>query len=237
MRFGLFGGARTEIGDQVSDSHNYTDYVDYICEAEALGFHSVFLVEHHFTGFGQVSATLSFLTYLAAKTTTLRLGTAVLVLPWHNPALLAEQAATLDLLSNGRFDFGIGKGYRWGEFHGFCIPMQEAEERYQETVAFLRKAWTTPGTLFASRQILAFRGCRDRAGAGAEAAPAVMDRRAEPGLDPLCRRERLQPAAGPGRRPGDRGRGHLDLSPGDRGAGPAYSIRQRSAARAPCTSR
>ena len=71
MRFGLFGGARTEIGDQVSDSHNYTEYVDYICEAEALGFHSVFLVEHHFTGFGQVSATLSFLTYLAAKTTTL----------------------------------------------------------------------------------------------------------------------------------------------------------------------
>ena len=173
MRFGLFGGARTEIGGQVSDSHNYTEYVDYICEAEALGFHSVFLVEHHFTGFGQVSATLSFLTYLAAKTTTLRLGTAVLVLPWHNPALLAEQAATLDLLSNGRFDFGIGKGYRWGEFHGFCIPMQEAEERYQETVAFLRKAWTTPGSVFASRQILAFRGCRHRAGAGAEATPAV----------------------------------------------------------------
>jgi len=75
----------------------------------------------------------------------MRLGTAVLVLPWHNPALLAEQAATLGLLSNGRFDFGIGKGYRWGEFHGFCIPMEEAEERYQETVAFLRKAWTTPG--------------------------------------------------------------------------------------------
>ena len=145
MRFGLFGGARTDPGEQASDSTIYSDYIDYICEAEALGFHSVFLVEHHFTGFGQVSATLNFLTYLAAKTTTLRLGTAVLVLPWHNPALLAEQAATLDLLSNGRFDFGIGKGYRWGEFHGFCIPMEEAEERYQETVAFLRQAWTTKG--------------------------------------------------------------------------------------------
>src|ERR1051325_10883858 len=145
MGFGLFGGARTEIGEQASDSRIYTDYIDYICEAEALGFHSVFLVEHHFTGFGQVSSTLQFLTYLAAKTKTMRLGTAVLVLPWHNPALLAEQAATLDLLSNGRFDFGIGKGYRWGEFHGFCIPMEEAEERYQETVAFLRKAWTTEG--------------------------------------------------------------------------------------------
>ncbi len=138
MRFGLFGGARTEIGEQASDSQIYTDYFDYICEAEAL-------VEHHFTGFGQISATLSFLTYLAAKTSRMRLGTAVLVLPWHNPALLAEQAATLDLLSNGRLDLGIGKGYRWGKFHGFCMPLEEAGERYDEAVAFLRKAWTANG--------------------------------------------------------------------------------------------
>src|SRR5438552_16754841 len=110
MRFGLFGGARTEIGEQASDSRIYTDYIEYICEAEALGFHSVFLVEHHFTGFGQISATLNFLTYMAAKTTRLRLGTAVLVLPWHNPALLAAQTATPDPLSQGRFAFGIGKG-------------------------------------------------------------------------------------------------------------------------------
>ena len=72
MRFGLFGGARTDPGEQASDSRIYSDYIDYICEAEELGFHSVFLVEHHFTGFGQVSATLNFLTYLAAKTTTMR---------------------------------------------------------------------------------------------------------------------------------------------------------------------
>jgi alkanesulfonate monooxygenase SsuD/methylene tetrahydromethanopterin reductase-like flavin-dependent oxidoreductase (luciferase family) len=51
----------------------------------------------------------------------------------------------LDLLSNGRLDLGIGKGYRWGEFHGFCMPMEEAQERYDEAVAFLRKAWTTTG--------------------------------------------------------------------------------------------
>jgi alkanesulfonate monooxygenase SsuD/methylene tetrahydromethanopterin reductase-like flavin-dependent oxidoreductase (luciferase family) len=145
MRFGLFGGARTEVGTQVSDSRIYSDYIDYICEAEALGFESVFLVEHHFTGFGQISATLSFLTYLAAKTSRIRLGTAVLVLPWHHPVLLAEQAATLDLLSQGRLDLGIGKGYRWGEFHGFQLPMAEAQDRYDEAVAFLRQAWTTPG--------------------------------------------------------------------------------------------
>jgi alkanesulfonate monooxygenase SsuD/methylene tetrahydromethanopterin reductase-like flavin-dependent oxidoreductase (luciferase family) len=145
MRFGLFGGASARQNDGTSDSQHYGDYIDYVCEAEALGFHSVFLVEHHFTGIAQVSASLNLLTYLAAKTTRMRLGTAVIVLPWHNPVLLAEQAATLDLLSNGRLDFGIGRGYRHNEFHGFCIPMEEAGERYEEAVAVIRKAWTTKG--------------------------------------------------------------------------------------------
>jgi alkanesulfonate monooxygenase SsuD/methylene tetrahydromethanopterin reductase-like flavin-dependent oxidoreductase (luciferase family) len=73
----------------------------------------------------------------------MRLGAAVVVLPWHNPALLVEQAATLDLLSNGRFDFGIGRGYRHNEFHGFCIPLEEATERYDEALEFIRKAWSS----------------------------------------------------------------------------------------------
>jgi len=83
------------------------------------------------------------LTYLAAKTERIRLGTAVTVLPWHNPVLLAEQAMTLDLLSGGRFDFGVGKGYRDIEFKGFCIPKDEAQERYDECLAVMRKAWTS----------------------------------------------------------------------------------------------
>jgi alkanesulfonate monooxygenase SsuD/methylene tetrahydromethanopterin reductase-like flavin-dependent oxidoreductase (luciferase family) len=78
---------------------------------------------------------------VAAKTRTLRLGTAVLVLPWHNPVLLAEQAATIDLLSGGRLDFGVGKGYRHNEFAGFCIPMQEADARFNESLDVILKAW------------------------------------------------------------------------------------------------
>lgn len=145
MRFGLFGGARTVLDGRTSDSQMYTDYIDYVCEAESLGFHGLFLVEHHFTGTGQVSDSLGFLKYLAARTTTLRLGTAVIVLPWHNPALLAEQVATVDLLSGGRFDFGVGRGYRQNEFDGFCIDIGEAEERYRECLDFLRAAWAAPG--------------------------------------------------------------------------------------------
>jgi alkanesulfonate monooxygenase SsuD/methylene tetrahydromethanopterin reductase-like flavin-dependent oxidoreductase (luciferase family) len=58
----------------------------------------------------------------------------VVVMPWHNPVLVAEQVATLDLLSGGRVDFGVGKGYRQAEFDGFCIPIDEATERFDEAM-------------------------------------------------------------------------------------------------------
>jgi alkanesulfonate monooxygenase SsuD/methylene tetrahydromethanopterin reductase-like flavin-dependent oxidoreductase (luciferase family) len=141
MKFGLFGGAKSSGEGSVGDSLGYRKYIDYVLYAEELGYHSVFVVEHHFTGVGQLSASLNFLSYLAGRTQRIRLGTAVVVLPWHNPVLLAEQVATLDLLSNGRFDFGVGKGYRQPEFSGFCIPIEEATERFDEAMAFLRKAW------------------------------------------------------------------------------------------------
>lgn len=142
MKFGLFGGA-TARREDTADSQGYHRFVDYVIEAEDLGFYSTFLVEHHFTGIGQVSASLQLLSYLAARTSTIRLGTAVTTLPWHNPVLLAEQVATIDLLSNGRLDFGIGKGYRDIEFKGFCLDRSEADERYRESIAFMTKAWTT----------------------------------------------------------------------------------------------
>ncbi len=123
-----------------SDSQLHGDFIDYVCEAEALGFHSVFLVEHHFTGMSQVLASLGLLAYLAGRTSRIRLGTGVTVLTWHNPVLLAEQAATLDLVSGGRLDFGIGRGYRQNEFRGFCVPIEEANARYDEALDVIRKA-------------------------------------------------------------------------------------------------
>src|SRR5436190_10915450 len=101
MQFGLFGGAKSS-GEGSADSQSYNSFIDYVLCAEDLGYHSVFVVEHHFTGVSQVSASLNLLSYLAARTRRLRLGTAVVVLPWHNPVLLAEQVATLDLLCGGR---------------------------------------------------------------------------------------------------------------------------------------
>ncbi len=145
MRFGLFGAAQAQRGGapDVDSAAGFNDYIEYLIEAEALGYHSSFIVEHHFTGFGQVSATLNLLSWIGAKTSTLRLGTAVIVLPWHNPVLLAEQAATVDLLSGGRLDFGIGKGYRHNEFAGFRIPMEEGGARFEESIDIITKAWTS----------------------------------------------------------------------------------------------
>ncbi len=144
MKFGLFGSALAKRGGPDLDSgQGFREWVDYVVEAEALGYDSIFVVEHHFTGFGQVSASLNLLTWAAARTTTLRLGTAVIVLPWHNPVLLAEQAATIDLLSGGRLDFGVGKGYRHAEFASFCIPQEEADARFDEGLELILKSWTS----------------------------------------------------------------------------------------------
>lgn len=141
MRFGLFGSASAARGGLPAEAaRGYLDYVETNVEAEALGFHASFLVEHHFTGIGQVSATLALQEWVAARTTTLRLGTAVLVLPWHNPVLLAEQVATIDLLSGGRLDLGIGRGYRWSEFEGFGMPPEEAAPRFEEALEVLLRA-------------------------------------------------------------------------------------------------
>ena len=142
MQFGLFGAATAQRGGpDVDSAAGFKDYIEYVIEAEAIGYHSTFIDEHHFTGFGQVSATLNLLTWIGARTRLLRLGTAVIVLPWHNPVLLAEQAATIDLLSGGRLDFGVGKGYRHNEFASFRIPMEEAEARFEEAVDLITKSW------------------------------------------------------------------------------------------------
>lgn len=142
MRFGLFGGAARAPG-QNGDSLSYGRFIDYVVEAEQLGFESIFLVEHHFTGGGQVSASLNLLSYLAGRTSHMRLGTAVTVMPWHHPLLLAEQAATVDLVSGGRLDFGVGRGYRANEFHGFRIDPGEAQARYEEALELVLKSWTS----------------------------------------------------------------------------------------------
>jgi alkanesulfonate monooxygenase SsuD/methylene tetrahydromethanopterin reductase-like flavin-dependent oxidoreductase (luciferase family) len=143
MQFGIFGGPSEE-GPEAPGA-SYRRFTDLAIEAEQLGYYGVYVVEHHFGGRGQLSSSLTYLSHLAALTSRLRLGTAVIVLPWHNPALVAEQAATVDVLSGGRLDLGVGRGYQYPEFRGFQIPIEEAGDRADEAIEMIRTAWTTEG--------------------------------------------------------------------------------------------
>ncbi len=143
MKFGLFGGAQAVPGEIVTEAAlGYHEYGDYIRLAEKLGYESAWLVEHHFTGFSQLSATLNYISYLSGITSTIRRGSAVVVVPWHNPILLAEQVATIDQISRGRYDFGVGRGYRANEFNGFGLDMADAGAIFEESVALLKRSFT-----------------------------------------------------------------------------------------------
>ena len=108
MKFGLFHSV--QLPDPTRQQEYYDEALDQVLWAEQLGYESVWFTEHHFSRHGIVSATFSVLSYLAAKTSDIRLGTAVTVLPFHSPIDVAEQTATVDLLSNGRLDLGVGRG-------------------------------------------------------------------------------------------------------------------------------
>src|SRR5258705_5617697 len=111
MRFGLFGSAQARrSGPDTDSSQGFREFIDNNVEAEALGYHSTFLVEHHFTGFGQVSASLNLLTWLGARTRHLRLGTAGPGFPRPKPRPPAQQAPHLELLARRRAPFARREG-------------------------------------------------------------------------------------------------------------------------------
>lgn len=117
------------------------DTVDDIAYADELGFDSAWLAEHHFSRYGILGNPLMLGTMLAERTRRITLGTAVLVLPFHDPVRLAEDAALLDHLSGGRLRLGIGRGYQPKEFRGFRRRPEDNKELYQETVDILKLAW------------------------------------------------------------------------------------------------
>jgi hypothetical protein len=168
MKFGLFGGAKSSGEGSVGDSLGYRKYIDYVLYAEELGYHSVFVVEHHFTGVGQLSASLNFLSYLAGRTQRIRLGTAVVVLPWHNPVLLAEQVATLDLVSNGRL---ISGGQRLPPAGVLGFASHRGGHRAPDGPAFCA---AYAGDRFTPREALALRQHHYRARPVAAASSALM---------------------------------------------------------------
>ena len=110
--------------------------------ADELGFDSVWLTEHHFSRYGILGNPLVLGAAIAQMTTKITIGTAVVVVPFHNPLRLAEDAATLDIISGGRLELGVGRGYQPKEFAGFGIDPESSKQRYAEVVDVLKAAWT-----------------------------------------------------------------------------------------------
>src|SRR4029453_9867960 len=138
MDFGLFYYCQ---GRGVAHDQAYAEMLDQIALAETLGFGECWFAEHHFTDYSLLPSPNLLIAAALQRTTCMRFGNYVNVLPFHHPLRLAAEAATLDNLARGRFDFGIGKGVRPGEFTKFRLSFDAAPEMTEEAIEILLKLW------------------------------------------------------------------------------------------------
>jgi alkanesulfonate monooxygenase SsuD/methylene tetrahydromethanopterin reductase-like flavin-dependent oxidoreductase (luciferase family) len=141
MKFGLH--YQLPCRDFQSPVQRYRDTLEQAAHAETLGFESVWPVEQHFDPeLSILPSPLLLLAALAERTRDLRLGIAIVLLPLSHPVRIAEEIATLDVISNGRVEFGIGRGSLPEHFKGFGIAQSESRERFLEALDIIRQAWT-----------------------------------------------------------------------------------------------
>src|SRR5262245_12772577 len=135
------------------DAQRIGNLIDQACGAERLGFSDVWLAEHYFTGESVYSDSLMFAAALAVKTERVRIGFAVVQMPFHHPVRLAVQLALLDNLSKGRIDVGIGKGtvYNEYEFVGHGLRSDDSRARMTEAFEVLELAWRESPLIYQGR--------------------------------------------------------------------------------------
>jgi alkanesulfonate monooxygenase SsuD/methylene tetrahydromethanopterin reductase-like flavin-dependent oxidoreductase (luciferase family) len=149
MDFGLFFLMQRD--EQWSERAVYESDLEQMLAAEALGYHSVWLAEHHFNDYGLCPAPPVLAAFLAARSRTLRLGMGVSLLPLHHPVDLAEQLAVLDVVSGGRLDIGIGRGGTLQDYQTFQSDRADARARVEEGIALMQRAWSGAPFDFAGR--------------------------------------------------------------------------------------
>ena len=145
MRYGVFYLPSLGATERGNSAARFRRILDQSVFAEELGFDSVWLAEHHFHSFGGILSSPPVISAaIAQKTVKLRIGTAVTLLPYHDPLRIAEDYATLDCLSDGRLEFGIGHGFIKWESLTFGTPLEELRERFQENLEVILRAWQQP---------------------------------------------------------------------------------------------
>src|SRR5580704_7912821 len=142
MKFGYMIDFRNPPGSGIEFAQLYSEMFHQIEFIESAGFDSVWLTEHHFTDDGYMPAIMPMLSAVAARTHRISVGTYVLLAPFYHPLRLAEDAAVIDVISNGRLRLGIGTAYRAEEFAGFELSRRQRLGRTLETVEIMRRAWT-----------------------------------------------------------------------------------------------
>jgi len=141
MRYGIFHLPSLSPADRTNGASRLHAIVEQAAYGEELGFDSVWLAEHHFHSFGSILSSPPVIgAAIAQRTEKIRIGTAVTLLPYHNPLRIAEDYATLDCLSGGRLEFGIGHGFIKWESLTFGIPLVELRERFKENLEIILKA-------------------------------------------------------------------------------------------------
>jgi alkanesulfonate monooxygenase SsuD/methylene tetrahydromethanopterin reductase-like flavin-dependent oxidoreductase (luciferase family) len=139
--FGLWCDFRNP-GPERPFSSFYREALEQITWAEQLGIGSVWLTEHHFVEDGYSPSPFVLASAIGQRTTTMRIGTNLIVLPLHNPLRLAEDASTMSLLTGGRFDLGVGQGYWEREFAAFGLRLGNRPSMLEEGCEVIRRAWS-----------------------------------------------------------------------------------------------
>jgi alkanesulfonate monooxygenase SsuD/methylene tetrahydromethanopterin reductase-like flavin-dependent oxidoreductase (luciferase family) len=141
MKVGLWHDFRNPPAWRRPYDRLYRENLDQIAWAEELGYESVWLSEHHVTGDGYLPSTLPMLAAIAERTTTMRLGTSILLAPFQHPLRFAEDVAVVDQLSGGRLEIGLGLGYRRREFELLGVPFDERAARAERVIEDARRSW------------------------------------------------------------------------------------------------
>jgi len=145
MRFGIFHLPSLTAADHTNGADRLHSIVEHAAYGEELGFDSVWLAEHHFHSFGGILSSPPVIgAAIAQRTAKIRIGTAVTLLPYHNPLRIAEDYATLDCLSRGRLEFGVGHGFIKWESLTFGTPLEDLRNRFKENLKIILNAWSEP---------------------------------------------------------------------------------------------
>lgn len=145
MQFSVFS-IFDHFPESVTEGQRLRQFSDLAVHAEQLGFDRVWVSEHHFTRYGGIQPRPQMmLSHIAARTSKIRLGSAVTLIPFDNPVRLAEDFALLDALSEGRLDWGVGRGLFPFEYDGMGVSQDESRVRLEEGLDFVLKAWTEKG--------------------------------------------------------------------------------------------